>query len=196
MIHPSFLFKMWGLVAERDMGCRAWLGRWSGWSQCPASGPTQPPCVWAGSQKCSLNWIKTVKYSADSAVELRKSLFVILLWWCIDLKTWQIHFIDLKMYLCGCKDIWVPGYQPRYLLIRLQQISGGQDPRVKMDIFVFLFYWMDILFLTSHQLFFMSQTGVFCKPILLQAAFLHQVAMQQRVWATGLCHLTSLGQTW
>lgn len=95
------------------------------------------------------------------------------------------------MFFLGREDIWVLWSQPR-VLIRLQQISCGQDPQVKMDVFVFLPYWMDILFLTSHQVFLMSEEGVFRKPILLQSAFLHQVELQERVLAASLRPLTSL----
>lgn len=172
-IHPSFLSEVWGLVSERDgLSSTALLSV----SVC---------CFWARPASVHVGRQSEV----FSRLDLDSEIFLlgILLWWRVDLKMWQIHFIDFKMFFLGCEDIWALECQPRGL-IRLQQISCGQ---VKMGVFVFLPYWMDILFLTFHQLFLMSE-GVFCKPILLWTAFLLQVELQEKVLATGLCPLTSL----
>lgn len=94
MIHPRFLFKMWGPVTERDRLCgMAWPLVWM----------VSMSCLWAsaaswrvaGSQKWSLNCNETVKYSANSTAELRKSFWGILLWRSIDLK---MRLIDIYFF--------------------------------------------------------------------------------------------------
>lgn len=68
-------------------------------------------------------------------------------------------------------------------------IAHGLDPQVEMNAFGFLTYWVDILFLTSHQLVFMSRRG-----ILKTCLVTNHISVPSRN-AVGLYCLTLLGPT-